>query len=77
MQSIVKPLLNIAKQFENVLNLQCDYFVFDTETKDYEYCTEERLLYLLNKNGVNRYIVYETKNQVNFKNEIQIIKEEI
>lgn len=75
MDKLLKPIIELAKDFENTINRKYDYFVVNKVTNEYEYHSWSGLVDLINKFGINNFIVFNVKDEVQLGNEIYILKE--
>lgn len=75
MDKLLKPIIELAKDFENTINCKYDYFVVNKVTNEYEYYSWSGLVDLINKFGIKNFIVFNAKDEVQLENEIHILKE--
>lgn len=75
MDKLLKPIIELTKDFENTINHKYDYFVVNKVTNEYEYHSWSGLVDLINKFGINNFIVFNVKDEVQLGNEIHILKE--
>lgn len=75
MKEILKPIIELTKDFENTINPKFDYFVVNKITNEYQYHSWSGLVDLINKFGINNFIVFNVKDEVQLGNEIHILKE--
>ena len=75
MKEILKPIIELAEDFENSINPTRDYFVVNKVTNEFEYYTWSDLVNLINNFGINNFIVFNVKDEVQLENEIHILKE--
>ena len=75
MNEKLKPLIGLAKSFENFINPEYDYFVINKITNEYGYHSWSGLVDLINRFGINNFIVFNSKDEVQLENEIHILKE--
>lgn len=75
MDKLLKPIIELTKDFENTINRKYDYFVVNKVTNEYEYHSWSGLVDLINRFGINNFIVFNVKDEVQLGNEIHILKE--
>lgn len=75
MDKLLKPIIELAKDYEKTINPTRDYFVVNKATNEYEYHSWSGLVDLINKFGINNFIVFNVKDEVQLGNEIHILEE--
>ena len=81
----IKPIINIAKDFEEAINPKKEYLVINRKNEEcislngisatYYYYTWSELVDLINSEGKDNLIIFKIEDAVVIQNEISIIEE--
>lgn len=81
----MKPIINIAKDFEEAINPKKEYLVINRKNEEcislneisatYYYYTWSELVDLINSKGKDNLIIFKIEDEVVIQNEISIIEE--
>ena len=83
----LKPIIDIAKKFEEAITPKYNYLVIHTEKRlydfetgirqaSYQYCTWDEVVNLINSKGIDNLIIFDGDDEIVIQNEISIIKKE-